>query len=69
MSALAPALVGAPLGLQLAVLSGGVRMPAVQGVEVQPVETVPVVVPQAPVAAVAPAPYVAPFYPRKQDRN
>ena len=58
------------MGLQLAVLGGGVRMPLVQVAEVTPVPTpapAPVVAPQA--LAVLAAPYVAPFYPRKQDRN
>ena len=53
--------------MQLAVLSGGVRMPAVPVAEVQPAPAAPVVVEEAPV--VVPAPYVAPVYPRKQDRN
>ena len=69
VSALAPTLVGAPLGLQLAVLGGGVRMPVAQVVEAQPLQAAPVVVPEAAAVAVAPAPYVAPFHPRKQDRN
>ena len=52
----------APQGLQFAVLQGGVRMPIYQEEVVQPA---PVVVPVAP----APAPYVAPVYVPKQDRN
>jgi hypothetical protein len=65
---LAPVVVGTPAGLQLAVLSGGVRMPAIPVVETTQspvVFTTPLVVP----VAVAPVPYVAPVYPRKQDRN
>jgi hypothetical protein len=64
--------VAGPAGFQFAVLSGGVRLPAIPVAETTPVET-------APLAAVSPAPapviapvrkrYVAPVYPRKQTRH
>ncbi len=68
------ALVGAPLGMTLAVIDQGVRMPAYQLAQTQPalVATTPRAVHSARVEAPTPAPkaaYVAPFYPRKQDRN
>ena len=59
-------LVGAPAGVEFAVLGGGVRMPLIQVVETRPV---PVIATVAPPVPPAPAPYVAPVYPRKQDRN
>jgi hypothetical protein len=60
----APIEVGAPVGLELAVVGGGVRMPLVEVVEtpVLAVVTAPVILP-------APRAYIAPVYPRKQDRN
>jgi len=59
--------VGTPVGMQFAVLGGGVRMPLIQVAEAP---QVPVFVDaSAQVLDVAPAPYVAPVYPRKQDRN
>jgi hypothetical protein len=67
-------LIGAPLGMTLAVIDQGVRMPAYIPAQAQPVlATAPVrqATQSARVEApIAPkAPYVAPFYPRKQDRN
>ncbi len=62
-------MIGTPVGLQLAVLSGGVRMPLVPVVETETIQPSPVVF-NAPLAVpAAPVPYVAPVYPRKQDRN
>ena len=69
MAGLAPVMFGAPAGLQLAVLGGGVAMPRVPVAVAAPQ---PIVIMPAPVLAPAPAPpapYVAPVYPRKQDRN
>jgi hypothetical protein len=63
---LAPVVIGAPAGLEFAVLGGGVRMPLIQVVETRPVPASPVVAAPIPPAPVA---YVAPVYPRKQDRN
>ena len=66
MAELAPVVVETPAGLQLAVLSGGVRMPAIPVAETV---TAPIVFNTPLVVPAAPVPYVAPVYPRKQDRN
>jgi pyruvate dehydrogenase E2 component (dihydrolipoamide acetyltransferase) len=68
---------GAAAGFQFAVLGGGVNMPIVKAVETQPLPVEQAPPPAAPPAAAsvaapvppAPIPYVAPVYPRKQDRN
>ncbi len=65
---LAPVAAAGFAGLQLAVLGGGVRMPLLPVVEMAPLQAESVAVAPVPVQA-APAPYVAPIYPRKQDRN
>ena len=58
----------APGGVQFAVLGGGVRMPLIEVAEKAPPAPAPL--PAAATAAAAPAiPYVAPVYPRTQDRN
>jgi len=79
MAATGAGLIGAPAGLPFAVVAGGMRMPGVQVAEVQPVQMPQLAEteqlaqaerPALPVASqVQPAPYVAPVYPRKQDRN
>jgi filamentous hemagglutinin family protein len=73
VSSLPVVVAGAPAAFTLAVLGGGVRMPAIRVAEAQPP---PVVVTRqaaparvAPAPAPAPVPYVAPFHPPKQDRN
>ena len=58
----------APVGVEFAVLSGGVRMPRTPVVEVVPVVPAPNVVP-VPLVLPAPTPYVAPVYPRERARN
>ncbi len=63
---LAPVMIGAPVGPQLAVLGGGVAMPLVPVAVVAPQ---PIVYTPAATVTAVPAPYVAPVYPRKQDRN
>jgi len=68
MGGLAPSLAAGAPDIQLAVLGGGVRMPLVPAVEIAPVQAKSVAVAPVSVQA-APAPYVAPAYPRKQDRN
>ena len=68
-------IVGAPLGMQLAVVGGGVRMPVYAAPEAQPAQSAPAVGTQqvAPVetqpAQPAPKPYVAPVHPRRPGRN
>ena len=63
---IAPVAAAAAAGIRLAVLEGGVRMPVVQVLEA-PAQPRPVIVPRAP--APVQAPYVAPVYAPKQDRN
>ncbi len=67
------ALVGAPVGMTLAVIGQGVRMPLYQVASVQPAQAPtprPVRFARADKPMTVPtAPYIAPVYPRKQDRN
>jgi hypothetical protein len=65
---------GAAEGFQFAVLGGGVNMPVVKAVETPPLQTEqaappPAAATVAPPPPPPPVPYVAPVYPRKQDRN
>lgn len=77
---IAPALVAAPVGLNLAVVAGGVRLPVVQLAEAPVIDELPIsragsevgesaFLPAQvkPIAPAAPAP-VVPVYPRKQAR-
>jgi hypothetical protein len=66
---LAPVAIGTPAGEQLAVLGSGVNMPLIPVVETEMVPSAPNVVTTPLLIPVAQAAYVAPVYPRKQDRN
>jgi len=66
---LAPVTIGTPAGLQLAVLGGGVNMPLIPVVETSVVPAAPIVLTTPLLVPAAQAAYVAPVYPRKQDRN